>query len=90
MQFKFNLSNCLTNVYASLLVTGESVEEQRKKMQTININQPSTNVIVQSSKVSLMLFSSKLSVCRLLRGWIDDFWSIKQSGSLVFFSHIDT
>lgn len=34
------------------LVAGETVEEQRKKMQTINIAQPSTNVIVQPPKVS--------------------------------------
>lgn len=32
---------------------GETVEEQRKKMQNINITQPSTNVIVQPPKVSV-------------------------------------
>lgn len=63
MQFKFKLDNCLTNVSASLLVTGETVEEQRKKTQTINVTQPSTNVIVQSSKVSLMLFLALKIVC---------------------------
>lgn len=62
MQFKFK-SNCLTNVSASFLITGETVEEQRKKIQTININQLSTNVIVQSSKVSLMLFLAFKIMC---------------------------
>lgn len=36
------------------LVAGETSEEQRKKMQTINIAQPSTNVIVQPPKVGLL------------------------------------
>uniref|UniRef100_A0A674PAS7 UBAP1-MVB12-associated (UMA) domain containing 1 n=1 Tax=Takifugu rubripes TaxID=31033 RepID=A0A674PAS7_TAKRU len=35
------------------LVAGETLEEQRKKVQTINIAQPSTNVIVQPSKVAV-------------------------------------
>lgn len=36
------------------LVAGETSEERRKKMQTINIAQPSTNVIVQPPKVGLL------------------------------------
>lgn len=32
------------------VIVGETVEEQRQKMQTMNITQPSTNVIVQPSK----------------------------------------
>lgn len=35
------------------LVAGETLEEQRKKVQTINSAQPSTNVIVQPPKVGL-------------------------------------
>lgn len=34
------------------VIVGETVEEQRQKMQTLNITQPSTNVIVQPSKTS--------------------------------------
>ncbi|XP_026204298.1 UBAP1-MVB12-associated (UMA)-domain containing protein 1 [Anabas testudineus] len=34
------------------VIVGETAEEQRRKMQTINTAQPSTNVIVQSSKSS--------------------------------------
>ncbi|XP_029700489.1 UBAP1-MVB12-associated (UMA)-domain containing protein 1 [Takifugu rubripes] len=34
------------------VIIGETLEEQRKKVQTINIAQPSTNVIVQPSKSS--------------------------------------
>lgn len=47
----------MLNIYVPLLCAGETLEEQRKKMQTINITQPSTNVIVQPSKVSLLRFS---------------------------------
>lgn len=39
-------------LHTRLLVAGETVEEQRKKMQTVNIAQPTTNVIVQPPKVS--------------------------------------
>lgn len=35
------------------LAAGETAEEQRKKVQTANVAQPSTNVIVQPPKVSL-------------------------------------
>lgn len=35
------------------LAAGETVEEQRRKMQTTLIAQPSTNVVVQLPKVSL-------------------------------------
>lgn len=34
------------------VIIGETVEEQRRKMQTMNIAQPSTNVIVQPSRSS--------------------------------------
>ncbi|KAA0710587.1 UBAP1-MVB12-associated (UMA)-domain containing protein 1 [Triplophysa tibetana] len=33
-------------------ITGETVDEQRQKMQTLNIMQPATNVIVQPFKSS--------------------------------------
>nr|XP_020477068.1 UBAP1-MVB12-associated (UMA)-domain containing protein 1 isoform X2 [Monopterus albus] len=39
-------------VDGGFVVIGETVEEQRRKMQTVNIVQPSTNVIVQPSKSS--------------------------------------
>lgn len=32
------------------VIIGETVEEQRRKMQTMNLTQPSTNVIVQPSR----------------------------------------
>ncbi|XP_068603364.1 UBAP1-MVB12-associated (UMA)-domain containing protein 1 [Brachionichthys hirsutus] len=34
------------------VVIGETVDEQRRKMQTVNIGQPSTNVVVQPPKTS--------------------------------------
>ncbi|XP_044027496.1 UBAP1-MVB12-associated (UMA)-domain containing protein 1 isoform X2 [Siniperca chuatsi] len=39
-------------VDGGFVIIGETVEEQRRKMQTMNIVQPSTNVIVQPSKSS--------------------------------------
>ncbi|XP_041665348.1 UBAP1-MVB12-associated (UMA)-domain containing protein 1 [Cheilinus undulatus] len=40
-------------VEGGFVIIGETVEEQRRKMQTMNITQPSTNVIVHPSKSSL-------------------------------------
>lgn len=37
-------------VEGGFVIIGETVEEQRQKMQTMNIAQPSTNVIVQASR----------------------------------------
>ncbi|XP_074543662.1 UBAP1-MVB12-associated (UMA)-domain containing protein 1 isoform X2 [Halichoeres trimaculatus] len=39
-------------VDGGFVIIGETVDEQRKKMQTMNIAQPSTNVIVQPSRSS--------------------------------------
>lgn len=39
-------------VDGGFVIIGETVEEQRRKMQTMNIAQPSTNVIVQPSRSS--------------------------------------
>uniref|UniRef100_A0A3B4ZP31 UBAP1-MVB12-associated (UMA) domain containing 1 n=1 Tax=Stegastes partitus TaxID=144197 RepID=A0A3B4ZP31_9TELE len=39
-------------VDGGFVIIGETVEEQRRKMQTMNITQPSTNVVVQPSKSS--------------------------------------
>lgn len=39
-------------VDGGFVIVGETVEEQRQKMQSMNIAQPSTNVIVQPSKSS--------------------------------------
>ncbi|XP_070702577.1 UBAP1-MVB12-associated (UMA)-domain containing protein 1 [Pempheris klunzingeri] len=39
-------------VEGGFVIIGETVEEQRRRMQTMNIARPSTNVIVQSSKSS--------------------------------------
>ncbi|XP_029022082.1 UBAP1-MVB12-associated (UMA)-domain containing protein 1 [Betta splendens] len=39
-------------VDGGFVIVGETADEQRRKMQTINIVQPSTNVIVQRSKPS--------------------------------------
>lgn len=39
-------------VEGGFVIVGETVEEQRQKMQTMNITQPSTNVIVQPLKTS--------------------------------------
>uniref|UniRef100_A0A8C6V127 UBAP1-MVB12-associated (UMA) domain containing 1 n=1 Tax=Neogobius melanostomus TaxID=47308 RepID=A0A8C6V127_9GOBI len=39
-------------VEGGFVIIGETVEDQRQKMQTMNITQPSTNVIVQASKTS--------------------------------------
>ncbi|GLD62584.1 UBAP1-MVB12-associated (UMA)-domain containing protein 1 isoform X1 [Lates japonicus] len=39
-------------VDGGFVIIGETVEEQRRKMQTMNIAQPSTNVIVQPAKSS--------------------------------------
>lgn len=39
-------------VDGGFVIIGETVEEQRRKMQTMNITQPSTNVIVLPSKSS--------------------------------------
>ncbi|XP_041811468.1 UBAP1-MVB12-associated (UMA)-domain containing protein 1 [Chelmon rostratus] len=39
-------------VDGGFVIIGETVEEQRRKMHTMNIAQPSTNVIVQPSKSS--------------------------------------
>ncbi|CAL9691151.1 unnamed protein product [Knipowitschia caucasica] len=39
-------------VDGGFVIVGETVEEQRQKMQTMNIRHPSTNVIVQPSKSS--------------------------------------
>lgn len=39
-------------VEGGFVIIGETVDEQRKKMQTMNIAQPSTNVIVQPSRSS--------------------------------------
>ncbi|XP_028452400.1 UBAP1-MVB12-associated (UMA)-domain containing protein 1 isoform X1 [Perca flavescens] len=39
-------------VDGGFVVIGETVEEQRRKMQSMNIAQPSTNVIVQPSRSS--------------------------------------
>lgn len=37
-------------VDGGFVIVGETMEEQRRRMQTMNIVQPSTNVIVQPSK----------------------------------------
>ncbi|XP_036949468.1 UBAP1-MVB12-associated (UMA)-domain containing protein 1 [Acanthopagrus latus] len=39
-------------VDGGFVIVGETVDEQRRRMQTMNIAQPSTNVIVQPSKSS--------------------------------------
>lgn len=39
-------------VEGGFVIIGETVDEQRKKIQTMNIAQPSTNVIVQPSRSS--------------------------------------
>lgn len=39
-------------VDGGFVIVGETVEEQRQKMQTMNITQPSTYVIVQPAKTS--------------------------------------
>lgn len=41
----------LFSTLSIICCAGETVEEQRRKMQTINIAQPSTNVVVKPSKV---------------------------------------
>ncbi|XP_014184607.1 UBAP1-MVB12-associated (UMA)-domain containing protein 1 isoform X1 [Astatotilapia calliptera] len=39
-------------VDGGFVIVAETVEEQRQKLQTMNVTQPSTNVIVQASKSS--------------------------------------
>lgn len=45
-------SNSDKEADGGFVIIGETVEEQRRKIQTMNITQPSTNVIVQPSKLS--------------------------------------
>lgn len=53
------------------LVAGETLEEQRKKVQTINIAQPSTNVIVQPPKVGLFQEKDQFAPFKRFLYW---FW----------------
>lgn len=49
--------------------SGETVEEQRQKIQTLNIVQPATNVIVQPFKVSFCSWTVT-HVCSFLIHWL--------------------
>lgn len=43
------------------VIIGETVEEQRSKMQTMNIAQPSTNVVVQPSRSSYAVVAQPIN-----------------------------